>query len=72
MLSMAALVGGMLCLLAGCATSYGKGVTSQGDKVYLGPIPIEGTEAYQAYIRGGRSEVAKQNYLFNSSLGPRA
>jgi len=53
------------CLLAiGCATPYGKGITPQGEKVYLGPVPIQGTPAYEAYLNGGRTAVAEQTYLF--------
>src|SRR5262249_51229087 len=51
--------------LAGCASNpYLNGVTRQGAKVYLGPVPIEGTEAYQTYLHSGRTEVDKQRYLF--------
>jgi hypothetical protein len=53
------------CLLsAGCATPYLKGVTSQGQKVYLGPVPIENTEAFQQYLQSRHTEVDKQRYLF--------
>lgn len=55
-----------LCLLiTGCATPYLKGVTPEGEKVYLGPVPIQNTEAYQAYLLEKPTEVAKQNYLFD-------
>lgn len=65
MFPLVSLAAGAFCLLAaGCATSYGKGLTSQGRKVYLGPLPVQGTESYQAYIRSSRTEVAKQKYLF--------
>lgn len=49
---------------AGCATPYLKGVSPSGQKVYLGPVPIQKTEAYQAYLQSDRSEVGKQRYLF--------
>ena len=63
-LSLVSLAAGVLCLLvAGCAAHL-KGVTPQGEKVYLGPVPIRETEAYRAYLLGNRTEVAKQNYLF--------
>jgi hypothetical protein len=48
----------------GCASPYLKGITSSGQKVYLGPVPIESTEAYQNYLRSPQTEVDKQNYLF--------
>lgn len=50
--------------LAGCAASYRKGIDAAGKKVYLGPVPIEKTEPYQAYIHSKRTEVDKQRYLF--------
>jgi hypothetical protein len=53
-----------LPFVTGCATSYLKGATPQGEKVYLGPLPIENTEAYRTYIQSPRTEVDKQNYLF--------
>lgn len=60
------LLTGALCLLAaGCATPHLKGITPEGEKVYLGPVPIQDTEAYQAYLLEKPTEVAKQNYLFD-------
>ncbi len=49
---------------AGCAASYLKGVNAKGEKVYLGPVSIENTEAYQTYLHSKRTEVDKQRYLF--------
>ena len=56
---------GLLFLGAGCASPYLKGVTPQGKRAYLGPIAIQSTEAYKAFLRSARTEVDKQNYLFN-------
>ena len=58
----------LICLALtapGCASKYLKGVTPEGKKVYLGPVPIEDTEAYKIYRQSRRSEVDKQNYLFD-------
>ncbi len=54
----------VLAFAAGCAASYLKGVNAQGEKVYLGPVPIEKTEAYQTYLSSKHTEVDKQHYLF--------
>ena len=40
-----------------------KGKTPEGKKVYLGPVPIQETEAYQAFLLSPRSEVDKLYYL---------
>lgn len=53
-----------LILAAGCAASVAQGVNTQGQKVYLGPVPIEKTEAYQAYLTSKHTDVDKQRYLF--------
>lgn len=54
-----------ILVLSGCATSnYLKGVNSQGQKVYLGSLPIEETEAFKTYLQSPRAEVNKQQYLF--------
>ena len=52
-------------LTAGCATTpyYLKGVTPDGRKVYLGPVPIQNIEAYQAFLHSSKSERAKLDYL---------
>lgn len=49
----------------GCALApqYLKGVNPDGQKVYLGPVPIQNTEAYQAFLTSSRSEAAKLDYL---------
>ena len=49
----------------GCATPYLKGVTPQGEKVYLGFLPIRETEAYQSFLLSSKSEAAKLNYLLD-------
>ena len=49
--------------ISGCA-SYAKGISSDGQKVYFGPVPIEKTEAFQIYMRSNRTEVDKQRYIF--------
>ncbi len=51
--------------LAGCATAPLKGITPDGAKAYLGPVPIQGTEAYQAFLNSPRAEVSEQTYLFS-------
>ncbi len=51
-------------LLTGCASPYLKGVTPAGEKVYLGPVSIEKTEAYRNYLHSRHTEVDKQRYLF--------
>src|SRR5437879_1538110 len=55
-----------LVALAGCASSssYLKGVDKSGKKVYLGPLPIENTEAYRAFAGSRRTEADKEIYLF--------
>lgn len=50
--------------IAGCA-SYSKGISKNGEKIYLGPLPIESTEAFQTYLASNRTEVDKQRYLFD-------
>lgn len=49
----------------GCAATprYLKGVGYEGQKVYLGTLPIETTEAYQMFLDSSRSEAAKLDYL---------
>ena len=42
---------------------YLKGLTPQGEKVYIGPVPIQDTEAYQTFIYSSQSEAAKLDYL---------
>ncbi|HTL47789.1 MAG TPA: hypothetical protein VL688_06965 [Verrucomicrobiae bacterium] len=55
----------VLLLASGCASSsYLKGVTPDGRKVYLGPTPIENTPEFKTYQQSTRSEVDKQRYLF--------
>ena len=53
-----------LALGPGCATPYLKGMTPAGERVYLGPDTLRETEAYQSFLRSAKSEVDKQNYLF--------
>ena len=40
-----------------------KGKTREGKKVYLGPVPIQDTEAYQAFLSSPGSEVDRLYYL---------
>ena len=56
----------VLVLLAGCVNSNGylKGVTRQGEKVYLGPADIQETAAYKDFLKSGHAETDKQHYLF--------
>ena len=53
-----------LGILTSCGVPYLKGVTLEGRKVYLGPVPIESTEAYRNFLQSKRTEVDKQRYLF--------
>ncbi len=46
------------------AANYLKGVDSKGNKVYLGPTPIENTAAFKTYSQSARSAVNEQQYLF--------
>ena len=50
--------------LAGCATPFGTGLTPEGQKVYLGRVPIENTPEYEEYLASKGTEVAKQTYIF--------
>lgn len=49
---------------SGCASSTLKGVAPNGQKAYLGTVPIENTEAYRQFISSPQSEVNVQTYLF--------
>lgn len=50
---------------AGCASAKPfNGVNAQGEKVYLGPVPIENTQPYKEYAATQHTEVDKQKYLF--------
>ncbi len=55
----------ILLTLGGCASSTLKGVTPQGQRVYLGPTPIEETAPYKEFLSSPRSEVNVQTYLFS-------
>ena len=51
--------------LAGCAGSkYYKGLLPDGQKAYLGPVPIENSDAYKEFLTSPKTEVDKQRYLF--------
>lgn len=54
-----------LCFLFGCGTYVKKGVTTNGEKVYLGVTPIEKTPAYENFLRSSKSEVDKLYYLLD-------
>lgn len=55
----------VILLINGCAgTKPLKGVNASGEKVYLGSVPIENTTAFQDFMRGSRTEIDKQRYLF--------
>lgn len=51
-------------LISGCASPYLKGVSPEGQAVYIDTPKIESTEAFQNYLTSQRSETDKQNYLF--------
>ena len=56
----------LFLFLTGCAaSSYLKGISPAGEKVYLGPVPIKNTEAFQQYQKSAHGEVDKQRYLFD-------
>ncbi len=59
-------VSALIVLLTGCATGGGpaNGIGVDGKKVYLGPVPIENTDAFKTYLNSPHSEVDKQQYLF--------
>ncbi len=40
-----------------------KGKTPEGKKVYLGPVPIQDTDAYRKFLSSSRSEIDKLYYL---------
>jgi hypothetical protein len=62
----------LLLTSSGCASSVLKGVDKQGQKAYLGPVPLEHTEAYEDYLNSRHSEVDKQNYIFRRLKTPEA
>ena len=63
--SVLALLATFIMLSNGCATSnYLKGMTPTGEKVYLGVVPIENTGAYKSYQQSPKTDVNKQQYLF--------
>ncbi|MBI4372489.1 MAG: hypothetical protein HY585_02030 [Candidatus Omnitrophica bacterium] len=49
----------------GCTSRPLKGLTLEGKRAYLGPAPIDHTEAYQTFLLGSRSEAEKLYYLLN-------
>jgi hypothetical protein len=56
-----------LVLVSSCATtqtSYLKGVTSDGAKVYSGPSSLVGIDAYRNYYYSQKTEAEKLDYLF--------
>ena len=54
----------LLILAAGCHAAYLNGVKPNGEKVYLGPVPIQDMEPYKTYLQSKHTEVDKQRYLF--------
>lgn len=55
----------LLFILSGCATSSAlKGMNSVGQKVYLGETPVKDTAAFTTYLQSPKTEVNKQQYLF--------
>jgi len=51
--------------ITGCATAPLKGITPEGKKVYLGPVPINDTEAYQTFLNSPKGDVNEQTYMFS-------
>ena len=63
--SLLGLLVAILFMHSSCVSSkYLKGVTAAGQKVYLGEVPVENTEAYKTYLVSAQTEVHKQQYLF--------
>ena len=54
---------GLSCSYAGCVSPPLRGMSSEGKKVYMGPVPIQNTPAYQTYLLSSKSETAKLLYL---------
>ncbi len=53
-------------LLIGCASAGTlKGLTKDGAKIYLAPVPIINTEAYKTFLSTPRSQVSEQTYMFS-------
>lgn len=40
-----------------------RGKTTEGKKVYLGPVPVQDTDAYQKFLLSSKSEIDKLYYL---------
>lgn len=53
----------LMLSVSSCAAPPLKGLTPEGIKVYAGVVPIQGTEAYQTYVKSAKSEVNKIHYL---------
>jgi len=51
------------CHHAAYAWAPFRGKTTEGKKVYLGPVPIQDTDAYQKFLASSRSEIDKLYYL---------
>lgn len=51
-------------LAGGCASSTLKGTSPDGRKTYLGPVPIENTEAFRQLMKSPQNDVSIQTYLF--------
>jgi len=55
----------VVIILSGCANTVLKGVTPEGNNVYIGPVPINNTLAYQEFIKSQRTELDRIQYLLN-------
>ncbi|MBI4394747.1 MAG: hypothetical protein HY583_00975 [Candidatus Omnitrophica bacterium] len=54
-----------ISLSSGCISHPLKGLTPDGNRVYLGSLPIENTEAYKTFRLGPPTETEKLFYLLN-------
>ena len=47
----------------GCSSIPPKEACRNAEKIYLGPLPIQETEAYKIFLNSSKSETAKLSYL---------
>lgn len=57
------LVLSIMIALSGCASTTLKGISPEGNNVYIGLTPIDNTEAYQQFLQSPRSELSRIQYL---------
>lgn len=54
----------LMFYVIGCASPYLKGISPEGQTVYIDTPLMQNTEAFQNYISSQQTETDKQNYLF--------